>query len=184
VPQVLQRVVVVGTSGCGKTTFAKQLAETLQSTHIELDRLFWLPNWNPRNPDDFRRQVEQHVRENQWVVDGNYGALRDMIWSRATHLIWLNYSYPLVIWQVTKRTIVNLVSNREVFPGCRETLSKAFLSKESVIWWAMTTYHRRQQKYLSFRQEQIFPHLTWVEIHNPREGKQFLESLKTVKSAA
>ena len=173
----LERNIVVGTSGCGKTTFARRLAETLQAPHVELDRLFWLPGWQPRQVEAFRGLVEPSVSGTRWVVDGNYGMLRDVIWPRATHAIWLNYSFPLVIAQVTRRTLANIAARREVFPGCRETLRNSFLSRKSVIWWSITTFRRRQHRYAAMRRERAFPQLTWVELRSRLEARMFWESL-------
>jgi hypothetical protein len=83
-----------------------------------------------------------------------------------------------VVWQLTRRTLRNIVHGREVFPGCRETLQNAVLSRQSVLWWAVTTYHRRGQRYRTLSDEHVFPHLTWLEMRNPREAQQFLESLR------
>ena len=59
----MARVVVVGCSGSGKTTFARQLARLLGSPHIELDALHWLPNWVPRPTNEFRALVAQAVAQ-------------------------------------------------------------------------------------------------------------------------
>jgi adenylate kinase family enzyme len=174
----LKRVVVVGTSGCGKTTFARQLAETLQLCHVELDRLFWLPGWCPREQAALRKLVGTVVQQDQWVIDGNYGYLQDLIWPRASHILWLNYRFSRVVWQLTRRTVRNIVQGRDVFPGCRETLQNAVLSRHSVLWWAVTTYHRRGRRYRTLFDGDVFPHLTWLEMRAPREAQQFLASLR------
>jgi adenylate kinase family enzyme len=174
----LARVVVVGTSGCGKSTFARQLAAILHVRYLEMDGLFWLPGWRQRDPAEFHNLVEKVVETEQWVIDGNYGAVRTMIWTRATHIIWLNYSYPRVVWQVTRRTVANIVHKREVFPGCRETFRNAFLSRESVIWWSISTYHRRRERYQVMMAGQGFDHLQWIEMRHPRDTERFIASLR------
>lgn len=178
VTNAFERVVVVGTSGCGKTTFARQLAETIQLCHVELDRLFWLPGWCPREQVALRELVGQVVQQDRWVIDGNYGYLQELIWPRASHILWLNYRFARVVWQVTRRTVVNVAQRREVFPGCRETLQNALLSRQSVIWWAITTYHRRCRRYRALSHGHVFPHLTWLELRTPSEAQQVLESLR------
>lgn len=86
--QQLRRVVVIGTSCSGKTTFASRLAGILDSKHIELDAIHWLPHWTPRPAEEFQRMVGQEVDAENWVVDGNYGMARGIVWPRATALIW------------------------------------------------------------------------------------------------
>ncbi len=92
----LERVIIVGTSCCGKTTFSRRLAEILKQPHIELDALYWGPNWVAKPADEFRRLVENAVSRDRWVVDGNYGLVRDVIWPKATLVIWLNYDFIVV----------------------------------------------------------------------------------------
>ena len=68
----MTRVVVIGTSCVGKTTFAKSLARVLSFPHIELDALYWQPNWVPRPPEEFRALTAQALSQGYWVTDGNY----------------------------------------------------------------------------------------------------------------
>ena len=71
---MVDRVVVIGTSCSGKTTFARRLAEIIDCPWTELDRLHWLPDWEPRPLDDFRRLVAEKVSQDRWVIDGNYSS--------------------------------------------------------------------------------------------------------------
>jgi adenylate kinase family enzyme len=174
----LDRIVVVGTSGCGKTTFARQLAEALGFSCLELDTLFWLPGWRPRNREEFRKMTGEFVEGETWVIDGNYGVLRDIIWPRATHIIWLNYRFSRTLWQVTRRTLINIIHRREVFPGCPETFQNVFLNRDSIIWWTISTYHPRKRKYEIYSRGGEFPHLKWIEFGHPRKANEFLASLK------
>ena len=72
------RVVVVGTSGAGKTTFADALAAALQLQHTELDQLHWGPGWTPAPTEQFVRATAQAAAGQRWVMDGNYSVVRDM----------------------------------------------------------------------------------------------------------
>ncbi len=67
-------IVVKGTSGAGKSTFAAELASRLGLPYIELDALHWGPNWSAATPDEFRTRVEAVLAAmpDGWVVDGNY----------------------------------------------------------------------------------------------------------------
>ena len=93
----LRRVVVVGTRPSGKTTFARRLAGVLGSQHVELDALYWGPEWTPR--PDFQGDVLAAVQYEHWVIDGNYTAVRDLIWRRCTAIVWLDYSFARVFAQ-------------------------------------------------------------------------------------
>jgi DNA helicase HerA-like ATPase len=86
-----RRLIVIGTSGAGKTTLAKTLASLLGSPFVELDALHWDPNWTPAPPETFRARVAAATAGERWVVDGGYSAVRDLLWPRADTLIWLDY---------------------------------------------------------------------------------------------
>ena len=92
----LARVAVVGTSGAGKTTFARSLSRALGTPHVELDALYWGPNWTPVPQEEFRARVASAVRAPTWIIDGNYSPVRDLVWRNATSLVWLNYPFTLV----------------------------------------------------------------------------------------
>ena len=76
---MVRRVSVVGNSGSGKTTVAAQLAARLGVSHIELDAIRHQPNWQELPDDEFRSRVAALTDADGWVVDGNYGAVRDLV---------------------------------------------------------------------------------------------------------
>jgi adenylate kinase family enzyme len=79
----MQRISVVGNSGSGKTTAARELAALLDIPHVELDAIFHLPDWQELPTADFRDRVARIAQEPTWVIDGNYTAVRDLVWTRA-----------------------------------------------------------------------------------------------------
>lgn len=111
------RIVVVGTSGAGKTTMARAIASAVGLPYTELDGLYWGPNWTAlgaANPAEFRRRVAAATSPETWVIDGNYSVARDLIWRRATHLVWLDYSRGRVMYRVIKRSIVRALDQKEL----------------------------------------------------------------------
>jgi adenylate kinase family enzyme len=175
----MERVVVLGTSCVGKTIFARSLARVLSSPYIELDALYWQSNWVPRPPDKFRKLVAQALSQDCWVIDGNYGIVRDLVWSRATTIVWLNYSFPVVLWRALTRTVRRALTQEELFSGNRESLRMAFFSRESILWWVLTTFHRRRKQYRRLFDAATFPHLEYVEFRKPSEAQNFLTGLET-----
>jgi len=177
----LQRSVIVGTTCSGKTTFARQLAAVLQVPHIELDALHWGPNWTPRPLEEFRQLVSQHLAPEQWVVDGNYGKIRNTVWAKATDVIWLNYPFHIVGYHGLARTIRRIVSQEVLFSGNRETFRSQFLSKDSLLLWMLTTFHRRRRQYRQIFTDNVFPHLRLTELRHPRAADQFLREIGAYK---
>jgi adenylate kinase family enzyme len=169
------RIAIVGTSGTGKTTLALQAAEKLGIPHVELDALFWGPNWTQPTSLDFYDRVSEALAGDAWVVDGNYLRVRALIWTRATTVVWLNYGLPLVLWRITRRTIARSLQHQELWNGCYESLQKGFLSRDSVILWALKTYYPRQREFPEWFR--LFHHLEVVELRSPVEAEEWLASL-------
>jgi ATP-dependent protease HslVU (ClpYQ) ATPase subunit len=78
----MDRIAVIGVTGSGKTTFARQLADRIDGVHIELDAVHWEPGWTEASIEAFRERVELATRAERWALDGNYGKVRDIAWAR------------------------------------------------------------------------------------------------------
>ena len=88
------RIVILGTTGSGKTTLSHRLSEALGAPAIELDAFRHGPNWSETPDEEFRAKISESLTGDSWIVDGNYSVARDIIWPRATTLVWLDYSFP------------------------------------------------------------------------------------------
>lgn len=172
--EAFNRVVVIGCSGAGKTTFAERLSAVLGHEHIELDAIHWLPDWEMRPVDDFRHKVSEAIAGETWVVDGNYSKVRDIVWGRATAVVWLNYPRAVVLWRIVSRTIKRSLRQEVLFSGNQETLSKAMFSKESIVAWSMSTFARRRREYPQLFSQAENAHLHVVELRRPKQVKAFL----------
>ena len=84
------RASIVGTSGAGKSTFGKLLAERLDCRYVELDAIYHQANWVPLPEDQFRARVNDFVGGEAWVCDGNYSVVHPIVLARATDVIWLD----------------------------------------------------------------------------------------------
>lgn len=171
------RVSVVGTSCSGKTTLARKIAEANGIPHIELDAIYWRADWNPLPVEEFRRAVEVQVAADEWVVDGNYSKVRDLIWPRATHLVWLNLPFPIVFWRAVSRTLIRVITQEELFAGNRETLRLAVFDRDSILWWVIRTYGRRVREYRQLIDDHRYPDLVIHEVTNSAEAQAVLLDL-------
>ncbi len=90
------RINVIGTSGSGKSTLSKQLAKKLGSPYVELDALYWKPNWTKSNDDEFFQKVNEVVSADKWVLDGNYTRTQYTAWKRVYTVVFLDFSIQLV----------------------------------------------------------------------------------------
>lgn len=168
------RYLVVGTSGAGKSTFAQKLAAATQCPYIELDAHYWGPGWQPVPPEQFQRSVMEATLGERWVADGNYSAVRDVLWSRATHVVWLNYGRFTVFSRLLWRTLSRGLTRTRLSHGNRESLRMAFLSRDSILLWSLSTYSTNRSKFASLRDHGEFAHLQWTEITQPSQALEFL----------
>ena len=168
------RYVVVGTSGAGKSTFARKLSAAIGGPYVELDDLHWDYNWTPRPRDRFERAVREATAGDRWVVDGNYSAVRDAFWPNATHVVWLNFSRPVVFSRVIWRTLQRALTRKQLWAGNRESFAKAFLSRDSILIWSFTTYRKNRIKYARLRASPEYLHLQWHDLRTPWQARAFL----------
>lgn len=136
----MRRISVVGTTGSGKTTFARDLAWALDAERIELDMLYWGPNWTERPLEIFVRETDAATAREPWVADGNCSKVRPIVWRRADTLVWLDYPIPLVLFRLLRRIFYRSFAGEEILNGDYESLRIHFLSRQSLLVWATKTH--------------------------------------------
>ncbi|HXA37692.1 MAG TPA: AAA family ATPase [Phenylobacterium sp.] len=175
------RLVVVGTSGSGKTTMAKALSRALGLPQVELDALNWQPGWRALSiddPDEFFRRVAAAAAAEAWVMDGNYTKAREAHWSRATAFVWMDTARWVVMRQVVWRSFNRAVTKRELWPGSgnRELFGK-WLEKEHPIRWAWDTWLSNRARYEQWFVGGMFEGRPVHRVTNSREAKLLIERL-------
>ncbi len=171
-----QRISVIGTSGSGKTTLARQLSQALHLPHVELDALYWGPNWTPTPIDPFQARVIQALSGDRWVVDGNYSKVRQMVWRQADTVVWLDYSLAVVLGRLTRRTLQRMVRQEELWNGNREPWQRLF-NRDSILLWALSTYGKRRREYPQLLSQPEHAHLRVVQLRSPEATRQWLSNL-------
>jgi adenylate kinase family enzyme len=173
------RIVVVGTSGAGKTTLARRIAALLELSHIELDAINWQSGWRDltrHDPEEFVRRVNEAIEAEAWVVDGNYGPVRDRVWQRATHLVWLDYERPVIMARVISRTLVRAVLRTELWAGNRERW-RQMLRPSHPIRWAWNTWERRRRETAERLAQWECAHLVVLRLRRPGEVSRAVDLL-------
>lgn len=173
------RLMVIGTSGVGKTTFAMQFARRTGCARIELDAINWQPGWRDlqtHDPDEFKRRTAEAAAGDAWVCDGNYTIVRPYVLPRATHLVWLDYSRPLIMRRVIWRSLSRAVTRKELYNGNRENAAN-WLNKDHPIRWAWDTFHRRRAEYEALFATPEYAHLSVFRLRHPREATDALAHL-------
>jgi len=172
----MKRVVVFGTTGSGKSSLANRLAEQTGLRVVELDALFWGRDWQPAPVELFRYRVECEIGEGDWIVVGNYGQVRDLVWRPADTLIWLDLPLPVVMWRLLCRTMRRVATREELWgTGNRETWRNAFFSRHSILLWALKT-HRRNRRRFAIECEFLAREKRVVRLTSPSEVEAFVSA--------
>jgi len=137
-----RRIVVQGPSGSGKTTLAKSLATSLGYPYLELDSVYHQRNWTPLDVDAFRSVVSKFAEQTDWVTDGNYRAVRDLLWPRADLIVFIDLPKRQVMTRIVRRTIRRAMRHEELWNGNRESL-RNLLSRDperNIVLWSWNTH--------------------------------------------
>jgi hypothetical protein len=107
----------------------------------------------------------------RWVIDGNYSIVRDLVWSRATSVVWIDPPLPVIMAQVIWRSVTRGLSGQELWNGNRERISH-WLDADHPIRWALATHARRQAEFLT----EMGPH--WVRLRSRAAVAAWLQSIQ------
>ncbi|WP_273242525.1 P-loop NTPase family protein [Hyphomonas atlantica corrig.] len=143
------RLVVIGISGAGKTTFATRVAKALAIPQIELDLLNWRPGWHDRYVHEFeafKADVVQAIASENWVLAGGYSRVRPMIFERANIVVWLDMPKSIVFGQVFLRSLKRTTDRKPILNGNHESFLRWF-NKGHPIQIVWNNYQRKREKY-------------------------------------
>jgi adenylate kinase family enzyme len=178
-PKPGKRIAIIGATGSGKTTLAQRLGDLLNLKLIELDALHWMPGWTEKPWDEIRSELDPMTRQNNWITDGNYGQVRDLIWPRADTIIWLDYPLLLIFFRLFIRTLKRIFLKVELWNGNRERFRENFLSRDSLFIWLLTSRPKHKKTYPLAFQELQHAHLQVLRFRHPRQTTRWLNSLKS-----
>jgi adenylate kinase family enzyme len=124
----MQRVLVIGIPGAGKTTFARTLAARTGLPLIHLDAEFWQPGWKVTPRAAWRAKVAELAAQPAWIMDGNYGASLDLRLPRADCVAWFDYPRHVCLRRVAWRLANGYGRVRsDLAQGCPERFDREFL---------------------------------------------------------
>jgi len=166
--RMIKRILVIGTSGAGKSTFAQRAAERLELPFFASDPFYWEPGWGIATAKQVRQRVGQVVLQEAWVLDGNFDDERELVWKQADCIVWLDYSLATIGRRVVFRNLRWLVTGQPTWSGNRMTLQRAI----SGIRHAFQSHALKRKNYPAWLAE-----TPSAEIHrfeNSREAETWL----------
>jgi hypothetical protein len=179
IPADVRRIAVLGTTGVGKSTLAARPAEHLHIHHIELDALYWAPGWTASDREVVRARVRAATQAEAWVLDGNYSQLRDLFWPRLQAVVWLDYSLPVILVRLFRRTWQRTTTRELLWGTNYERFWPQFFSPDSLFLWALKSYRRHKKKYAGLLARPENSTLLAYRFVTPRETDAWLRKMIT-----
>jgi adenylate kinase family enzyme len=153
---------------------AQPHAQRLAVPHIELDSHYWEADWQPAPLEVFRARLATKTAAPAWVTDGNYRQVRDLVWGRATDLVWLDYPLPLILWRLTVRTVSDMRTRKLLWNKNRQSFTSLFLGRDTLFYYALQSHPRQRREYPELLAAPAYSQLHFVRLHNPRETQRWL----------
>ena len=117
----MQRVMIIGPCGAGKSTVSHRLAAKLGLPLIHMDQLNWLPGWVDGGNERLLGLLTTEVAKDRWLIEGNYGSTMEPRLQRADTVIYLDFPIWLCIMRVLKRVTTSYGRRRpDMAEGCLE----------------------------------------------------------------
>ncbi|MDY1035801.1 AAA family ATPase [Lelliottia sp. CFBP8978] len=174
------KINLVGTSGSGKTTLAKRLAAELSLPYIEMDTLYWRPDWQGTPDEQLLPKLEAALNASPgWVLDGNYNRTRPVKWRYIDMVVWVDCGFARTLWQAVKRAATRAWTQQELWPGTgnRESFRRSFLSRESVLLWTIKTWRSNRGRYIADMHNPHYAHIRFVRITCRKEAESLIAEL-------
>jgi len=166
----VERILIIGCGGAGKSTLARQLGEKLKLPVVHLDKLFWKSGWVESTKDEIDQKITQQMANPQWIIDGNYNRTLPMRLAACDCVIYLDYNRFTCLFGVLKRILTNYGKVRpDMGEGCPERFDWEF-----ILWvWSFNRKHREKIYQLLSGTEGVAVHI----FRNRRQLNRFLKSL-------
>ncbi len=98
------KIIIVGSGGSGKSTYAKQLGIVTGLPVIHLDNEFWRPGWVETPREEWIEKQKQFISGGKWIIDGNYGGTLELRFEAADLVIFLDINRLVCVWSAARRT--------------------------------------------------------------------------------
>ena len=166
----MERILIIGCGGAGKSTLARQLGEKTGLPVVHLDKLFWHPGWVESTKDEIDAKILDELGKPRWIMDGNYNRTLPLRLRNCDTVIYLDFSRFACLMGVAKRVLTTYGTVRsDMAEGCPERFDLDFLK------WVWNFNKTKREKYYRLLNEA--EGIEKIVLKNRRMVKRFLRSL-------
>ena len=167
----MERIMIIGCGGAGKSTLAKKLGEKTGLPVVHLDQIDWSPgNWQHLEKDEFDALLMQELQKPRWILDGNFNRTMELRLKKCDTVIYLDFNRITCILGWMKRVVTNWGTAREdMAPGCNEWFDPEFAK------WLWNFNKLNRSRYLAILEKQKDKEV--YIFRNRRQVRNFLNTL-------
>jgi adenylate kinase family enzyme len=166
------RIVIVGSTGAGKSTLAQLLANRLSLEYVNSDGLIWSDNWTPVSVADRLVRFTAAAEKEAWVLDASCLNLDNpkrlehpVIAKRATTVIFLDLPWLVVFWRLFLRTVLRSWTQEALWgTNCHESFRMSFCSRDSILCWFFTSFLKHRRMWTSTEVDPRWNHATLIRL--------------------
>jgi energy-coupling factor transporter ATP-binding protein EcfA2 len=174
-----QRILILGRTGSGKTTLARELAAAVGVPHVELDALYFGQNFSTAPLPVLRARTRAAIAGDRWVTDGNKSAVRDLVWPRADTVIWLDYPLAVCLWRLGKRALwrTAVLKTQAAEAEGEAGFLRQLPSAAKGVLTALRSHKGQRREYPRMFAEQENRHFAVVRLRSPRATRRWLDQV-------
>lgn len=165
-----KRIMIIGRSGSGKSTFSISLHKKMNIPLFHLDKHFFIENWQPRDYQEFLSAQQSFIEQPSWIIDGNSTKSYEMRYRQADLCLYFNFPRHICYWRVFKRLFHKHPHIDDRAANCQETVRWSLLT----YMWSFET---RVSKLLA-ELKMKYPHVQFVELQCDKDVTQFIDTLE------
>ena len=87
----MKRIIVIGSPGAGKSTFARKLKDKTGLPLYYLDRIFHKPDKTTVTREEFDHRLQAILQTENWIIDGNYQRTLPVRFEACTDVFFLDF---------------------------------------------------------------------------------------------
>jgi adenylate kinase family enzyme len=164
----MKKILIIGSGGAGKSTLARALGEILKVEVLHLDRFHWQPGWIGLPKDEWQKTVEDLLKRDSWIMDGNFGGTMERRLAACDTAIFLDFPRTLCLYRVFRRWLAYRHTNRpDMTEGCHEKLD---WDMAHWVW----TFPERAKPQIEARLKKVEGEKTIIRLRSPKEVEKFL----------